>query len=62
MSAPVLPMPSFEQAKGFAKRLGITNEEEWQNYLVNRITRDRLFAKVIAVATDGNVLDAELED
>ena len=53
-----LPMPTFAQAREFARRVGIATEKQWETY-VGQMTRAELFSRVTSLIS-GRVVAAEL--
>ena len=54
----ILPMPTFAQARGFARRVGIATEKQWETY-VGQLSRADLFSRVASLIS-GRCVAAEL--
>jgi len=54
------PMPSFEQARGFAKIIGLSTPEAWAKFIIG-MSREDLFQRVLSVIA-GRVITTPLED
>ena len=53
-----LPMPTFAQAREFARRVGIATEKQWEMY-VGQLSRADLFSRVASLIS-GRCVAAEL--
>lgn len=51
-------MPTFAQAREFARRIGVATEKQWEQY-VGQMTRAELYQRVVALIS-GRVIAAEL--
>ena len=54
----ILPMPTFAQAREFARRVGIATEKQWEMY-VGQLSRADLFSRVASLIS-GRCVAAEL--
>ena len=52
------PMPTFAQAREFARRVGIATEKQWEMY-VGQLSRADLFSRVASLIS-GRCVAAEL--
>ena len=54
-----LPMPTFAQAREFARRIGIATEKQWEMYVGQLSSRADLFSRVASLIS-GRCVAAEL--